>query len=96
MSFKLVMRATPLPVSPGCRCRGALNEPIAMSRRSTRRKISPNQQTRADLIYPRSLHVLEPGRTRRHGMPRLAVMLWGLAIGFAAAMSVAGLLAWLG
>lgn len=68
-----------------------------MSRRSTRRKISPNPQTRADLIYPRSLQVLEPGRTRRHPMPRLARMLWGVAIGFASAMSVAGLLlAWLG
>jgi hypothetical protein len=66
-----------------------------MSGRTTRHKISPNQQTRADLIYPRSLHVLEPGRTRRHGMPRLALGLWGLAIGFASAVSVAGLFAWL-
>ena len=45
---------------------------------------------------PRSLQVLEPGRTRRHPMPRVARMLWGVAIGFASAMSVAGLLAWLG
>jgi|KBSSwiStaDraftv2_1062776.scaffolds.fasta_scaffold2349694_2 hypothetical protein len=59
-----------------------------MSRRLTRRKISPNQQTRADLIYPRSLHVLEPGRTRRHPMPHLARMLWGVAIGFALATAV--------
>lgn len=66
-----------------------------MSRRSTR-KISPNQRTRADLIYPRSLHVLKPGRTRRHPLPRLAGMLWGVAIGFAFAMTIAGLLAWLG
>lgn len=80
---------------PGRRCRGALDEPRNMSRRSTR-KISPNQRTRADLIYPRSLHVLEPGRTRRHPMPRLARMLWGVAVGFASAMLVTGLLAWLG
>ena len=67
-----------------------------MSRRSPRRKIGPSEQTRADLVYPRSLQVLEPGRTRRHPMPRVARMLWGVAIGFASAMSVAGLVAWLG
>jgi len=66
-----------------------------MSRRSIRRKIGQYEQTRADPIYPRSLQVLEPGRTRRHPVPRLAHMLWGVAIGFASAMSVAGLLAWL-
>lgn len=87
-------RARPAPAgAPRRRGRGALDEPTDMSRRSTRRKTSPNQQARADLIYPRSLNVLEPGRTRRHAIPRLALMLWGLAIGLASAMSVAGLLA---
>ena len=81
---------------PGGRGRSALHEPVDMSRRSSRRKLGPSEQTRADLVYPRSLQVLEPGRTRRHPMPRVARMLWGVAIGFASAMSVAGLLAWLG
>jgi hypothetical protein len=67
-----------------------------MSRRSTRRKLGPYEQSRADLVYPRSLRVLEPGRRRRHPMPRLVRVLWGVAIGFATAMSLVGLLGWLG
>jgi hypothetical protein len=40
--------------------------------------------------------VLEPGRTRRHQLPRLARALWGVAIGFALALAVAALFVWLG
>jgi hypothetical protein len=65
-----------------------------MSRRHIRRKIS-RHPARAGAIYPRTLNVLEPGRTRRHPLPRLARALWGVAIGFALAMVVAGLIAWL-
>jgi len=65
-----------------------------MSRRSRRRKLS-RHAAGAEAIYPRTLNVLEPGRTRRHPLPRLARALWGVAIGFALAMTVAGAIAWL-
>jgi hypothetical protein len=65
-----------------------------MNRRSRRRKIS-RYPARAGVIYPRPLNVLEPGRTRRHPLPRLARALWGVAIGFALAFAVAALLVWL-
>jgi len=65
-----------------------------MSRRSRRRKLSRHPEA-AGAVYPRTLNVLEPGRTRRHPLPRLARALWGVAIGFALAMTVAGAIAWL-
>jgi hypothetical protein len=38
---------------------------------------------------------LEPGRKRRHPPGPFARALWGIALGFALAMTVAGLIAWL-
>jgi hypothetical protein len=38
---------------------------------------------------------LEPGRKRRHPPAPLARALWGIALGFALAMAVAGLIVWL-
>jgi hypothetical protein len=62
-----------------------------MGRRTTRRKISSNPA-----VYPRSLSVLEPGRTRRHPVPLVARALWGVATAVGLAMALAGLIAWLG
>ncbi len=62
-----------------------------MPRRQHRRRISTSPAA-----YPRSLNVLEPGRTRRHPVPGLALALWAVATGFGATMAAVGFIAWLG